>query len=197
LREAISRLESIGLLSVKRGLGTFVGDRKSLSVTTQLIRSALAISPHDLLQVSLLRRAIETQSARAAAQKITDEQIRELEILYHDIVAEPGNFAARMRRDFEFHLKIVAIGGNDLMRNVLEVLQEFVIAAMVQTLEQPGLPQANTNQHLEMLDAIRARDPQRAEAAAVAHMDLLDARLKFVIDRGAPPELKATASGGI
>jgi GntR family transcriptional repressor for pyruvate dehydrogenase complex len=198
LREAISRLESIGLLRVKRGLGTFVGDRNSLAASTQLIRTALAISPHDLLQVSLLRRAIETQCARTAANKITDEQISELEVIHHDMVelsrAQPRDMLATMRRDFDFHVKIVQIGGNELMRNVLEVLQEFVIAAMVQTLYQPGLPQPAKDQHQEMLDAVRARDPQRAEAAAAAHMDLLDARLKFVLERGAPPGLNTNAA---
>lgn len=189
LREAISRLESIGLLKVRRGLGTFVGDRASLSVTTQLIRSAMAISPKDLLQVAEFRRLIECPCSRNAAERVSDAQLEELEGIYQDMMNSKENLRASMRKDFDLHLKIVEIGGNELMRNVLEVLQEFIFAAMVQTLDQPGLPKALGNQHLELLEAIKARDGARAERAAKAHMDLLATRLEFV---AAQPKEKST-----
>ena len=180
LREAISRLESIGLLKVRRGLGTFVGDRASLSITTQLIRSAMSISTRDLKQAAQFRRDIECPCARRAAERATQEQIIELENLLAQMVSNKADLTLKMRFDFDFHLKIIEIGGNELMRNVLEVLQEFVIAAMIQTLDQPGIPNPNKDQHFELFDAIRSHDADRAEKAASAHMDLLDARLEFV-----------------
>jgi len=180
LREAISRLESVGLLSVRRGSGTFVGDRASLAATTRLVRSAMTISPRDLLKVTEFRRAIETQCAFNAALRITAEQIVELKSCYDAMIKAQDNQTVGMRRDYEFHLRFVEIGGNELMRNTLEVLQEFVFAAMVQTMEQPGLPKVKGDPHLEIFKAIEARDPQRAQKAVAAHMDLVDARLKFV-----------------
>lgn len=180
LREAISRLESIGLLKVRRGLGTFVGDRTGLSITTQLIRSAMSISTRDLKQVAQFRRDMECPCARRAAERANDEQIRELELLLSEMANNKADLKLKMRFDFDFHLKIIEIGGNELMRNVLEVLQEFVFAAMIQTLDQPGIPNPSKDQHLEILDAIRTHDADRAEKAASAHMDLLDARLEFI-----------------
>lgn len=180
LREAISRLESIGLLKVRRGLGTFVGDRTGLAITTQLIRSAMSISTRDLKQVAQFRRDMECPCARRAAERANDEQIQELENLLAKMEKNKGDLKLKMRFDFDFHLKIIEIGGNELMRNVLEVLQEFVIAAMIQTLDQPGIPNPTKDQHLEILEAIRTHDPERAEKAASAHMDLLDDRLEFI-----------------
>jgi GntR family transcriptional regulator, transcriptional repressor for pyruvate dehydrogenase complex len=180
LREAISRLETIGLLNVRRGRGTYVGDRGSLAATTQLLRSAMAISTHDLRKVSELRRSIETYCGRRAAELATGNDIAELRELYANMMAARGNLPESMRLDFRFHLRIVEIAGNDLMRNILEVIQEFVFAGMIQTLEQPGLPQPAHDQHREILDAIAAHDPARAELAVGAHMDLIDARLQFV-----------------
>ena len=180
LREAISRLESVGLLNVRRGSGTFVGDRGSLAATTRLVRSAMTISPRDLLKVAEFRRAIESQCSYHAAERITDAQSAELKKCYEAMVAAKDDLEKGMRRDFEFHLRIVEIGGNELMRNTLEVLQEFVFAAMVQTLEQPGLPQPEGDPHLALLKAITAKNPEKAQAAAAAHMDLVDARLRFV-----------------
>src|SRR5689334_21549710 len=132
LREAIKRLESIGLLSVRRGLGTFVGDRGTLSATTKLVRSAMAISPKDVSKVAELRRAIECEAVRSAAQKATAEDMVELRALYDKATKGPDATEA-MESDFKFHLKIVEIADNILMRNVMEVIQEFIYASMHHT----------------------------------------------------------------
>ena len=44
LREAISQLETLGLVQVKRGLGMFVGDRDSLAGCLKLVRTAMAVT---------------------------------------------------------------------------------------------------------------------------------------------------------
>src|SRR5688572_9133935 len=44
LREAIRRLETVGLISIRRGLGMFIGEPEGLSACTKLFRSAMAIS---------------------------------------------------------------------------------------------------------------------------------------------------------
>lgn len=183
LREAISRLDMIGLVQVQHGRGMFVGDRKSLSTTAQLVRTAMMISPHDLLKSLDLRRAIETASVRKAAELADANDLRELDALFARMHAPDLKLAESMRFDFQFHLRIVEAGRNELMRNVLEVLQEFIFAAMIQTLEQPGLPPSPGDIHREMLEAVRAHDADRAERAVHAHMDLVDARLKFVLER--------------
>lgn len=180
LREAIKRLESIGLLSVKRGLGTFVGDGGTLSATTKLVRSAMAFSPRDVSKVAGLRRAIECDAVRAAAINATDEDLAELQNLY-DVFKHETDDVKGMQHDLAFHLKIVSIADNPLMANVMQVIQEFIYAGMVQTrpVEQ-DVPYAR-DQHLDILDAIREHNPDKAEKAMRAHMDLLTRRLEHVV----------------
>ncbi len=186
LREAIGRLEAIGLLTVRRGSGTFVANGESLTTATQLIRSALAISTHDLLKVAELRRCIETHCARRAAQFATDAEIADLQAHYQRMTTSAGlPIESVMKYDFDFHKKIAQLSGNDVLSGVLQVIQDFIYASIAQTMEQPGLPQAPHDLHLEMMEAIRARDPERAERAAAAHMDTVDARLKFVAKKSA------------
>ena len=176
LREAIKRLESIGLLSVRRGLGTFVGDRVTLSATAKLVRTAMAISPKDVTKVAEFRRAIECDAVRLAARVATDADIAELQSIY-DRMTACGDPLLMMELDFKFHLCIVEIADNLLMRNVMEVIQEFIYAGMVQTLPVKDDVPYSRDQHLDVLDAIRAHDPDRAEQAMRAHMELLTNRL--------------------
>jgi GntR family transcriptional repressor for pyruvate dehydrogenase complex len=176
LREAIKRLESIGLLSVKRGLGTFVGDRGTLSATTKLVRSAMAISPKDVSKVAELRRAIECEAVRSAAIKATAQDIEDLRTRYDKATQSP-NLTESMEWDFKFHLKIVEIADNILMRNVMEVIQEFIYASIFQTSQANiGVPAAG-DLHVDILEAIAAHDPERAEKAMRTHMDTVLSRL--------------------
>lgn len=181
LREAIKRLESIGLLTVKRGLGTFVGDRGTLSTTTKLVRSAMAISPKDVIKVAELRRAIECDAVRSAALNATAEDIVELRERYEK-TTQSTEATESMEWDFKFHLKIVEIADNVLMGNVMEVIQEFIYASMFHTstpMASSGVP-IGEDLHLNILDAIAKHDPDRAEKAMRTHMDIALARLALV-----------------
>ena len=49
LREALARLQILGLVDIQRGRGTFVGDTSSLMNCVRLLQTALTISPQELL----------------------------------------------------------------------------------------------------------------------------------------------------
>jgi len=59
LREAIKRLESIGLLSVRRGLGTFVGDRGTLSATAKLAAAITIIKARMIFLIVFLLLSVD------------------------------------------------------------------------------------------------------------------------------------------
>ena len=78
LREALARLQSMGLIDIQRGRGTFVGSANSLTNCVRLLRSAVTISPQELLSYAELRSAVEVQAARQAAERATDEDVAAL-----------------------------------------------------------------------------------------------------------------------
>ena len=78
LREAVSQLETLGLVRVRRGLGMFVGDRDSLAGCLKLVRTALAVTPRDLTQLTDLRSALERHGARRAAERATPDDVEAL-----------------------------------------------------------------------------------------------------------------------
>src|SRR5262249_31986568 len=55
LREAIGRLEAMGLIAVRGPRGMFVGDTGSLLSCVRLLRSALTVSPRELVQFTEFR----------------------------------------------------------------------------------------------------------------------------------------------
>ncbi len=178
LREAINRLQSVGLLTVKRGLGTYVADQADVSNCVKLIRTTMAISSNDLVQFVEFREAIESKAARLAAETATEQDIDQLESLCRRMEDEGQDHHEAMRLDLRFHLKIAESAGNKLMLHVLEVIQEFILEGMLRTTPKPRACHESRRYHMAMVDALRRRDPDAAEESVRAHMDLLIGRLK-------------------
>ena len=177
LREAIGRLQSIGLLTVKHGRGTFVADRDALMGCVQLVRTALGISSADLIQFIELRAAIESQAARRAAEQATEEEVEELDRLCREMDFQGLPYDEALGRDLKFHLKIVELGGNRLMLDVMKVIQELIVEAMARTSPKPRPRRYSQELHRAIVDGIRARDPNAAEAAVRRHMEAQCQRL--------------------
>jgi GntR family transcriptional repressor for pyruvate dehydrogenase complex len=178
LREAISRLESVGLISVRRGQGMFVGDRGNLSSCVQLVRTAMTIAPKDLTRFAELRTAIEVHAARLAAERATPEDIEALRSICTEMDREDNSYEDAIRADFQFHRKIVEITGNEMMRNIMQVIHEFVMAGMVHTTPKPRNRSRSRLLHGAILDALQAHDPDRAEREMKAHMVSVHERLQ-------------------
>lgn len=177
LREALARLDSMGLVTIQRGRGTFVSDRGSLANCAQLVRSALTISPRELLTYAELRSAIEVQAVRQAAERATAEDVAALEELLRELNDFDRPYDQALEIDFRFHRKIVDIAGNELMQNVMEVIYEFVLAQMARTTPLPRDNELGHRLHDEIVAAIRQRDPDAAERAMRAHMQAVLTRL--------------------
>lgn len=178
LREALSRLQSMGLVDIQRGRGTFVGSTDSLASCVQLLRTALTISPRELLSYTELRSAIEVQAARLAAERASDDDVAALEALLVELNSTELPYAELLEIDFRFHRKLIDIAGNELMSNLMEVIYEFVLAQMAQTTPSPHENKLGHRLHQELVAAVKAHDPDSAERAMREHMQAVLERLK-------------------
>ena len=189
LREAVNRLAAIGLLSVRHGSGTFVADREWLSSCVKLVGSSMAIEPRELLQFLEFRRVVEGYAARMAAAVASPSQVAVLEQLLEEALSiAPQGSSQAMQADFRFHCMLVEIGGNKLMRNVMELLQEFIMVSMMRAQPVVRVDPASAEVHRAIAKAIRDHSPEAAERAIHAHMDLLARRLAAATDSNQPPQ---------
>ncbi len=177
LREALARLQSMGLVDIQRGRGTFVGSATSLANCVRLLRSAVTISPQELLSYAELRSAIEVQSARQAAELATDDDIAELNSLLKRLDDDELPYPEALELDFAFHRKLLDIAGNPLMRNLMEVIYEFVLTQMARTTPSPRDNQLGRRLHKAIVKAVRDHDPDAAAKAMQQHMQVVLKRL--------------------
>ncbi len=170
VRESIGRLQMIGLLTVVRGRGggTFVGDQNSVLSYARVVRSAMAVCPDDARQFAGFRAALEIYAARQAAEVANADDLAELDACC-DQIGNAEHADSATGADYGFHRKLAEIAGNELILQTLKLSREFITSTMRST--GPRIPQESLMQHRAVVDAIRCRDPDAAEAAMRRHMD--------------------------
>ena len=177
LREAIRRLETVGLISVRHGQGMFIGDRESLSGCTELFRSAMAMSGQDLTDLAELRCVIEIHAARRAAEVASPEQVAELREALDRLGSDTQSHEEAIRTDFEFHRKLVETAGNRLMFILMTIPEELLLSSMLLATEKPRAFRWNLALHRPIWDAVRDGDPDAAEKAMREHMRVFCSRI--------------------
>ena len=163
MREAIRSLAVGGVLKVVHGTGTYVQPYRLWHDPRFITHVALLRSDHhDIEQEVLeLRRIIEVGAARLAAQRCTQEQ---LELLaqykadYEQAHAE-DDIDGAVDADLAFHGTILEATGNI-----------YMVAARRQAASDPAFRSLVVTQHVDVLEALQAKDPQRAAEAMSAHM---------------------------
>lgn len=178
LREAIQLLSRDGLLVVRQGAGTFAADdpprpdatgltRDRDAGTDQLVRRAR------ILEVYQVRRALEVEAARLAAEHASPDDVRALEqALDRRQRSVGGDTAAFVDADTEFHRCVVAITGNSLLLALFDQFREPLAHALAALVDQEPLPDT-ADEHAALLDAIAARDPDAAAKATIENFDLI------------------------
>jgi len=144
----------------------------------QILRDASGVHDIDeLLDLLYARRGVEREAARAAARRATDADIRRLEELVADHQARIDNGRIIRHGALNFHKVIGEMTNNRLIAAMMEVLFEPVMdqteAILDVIIGSHHSEQRSVEEHLEIMEAIVQRDPERADAAMAAHLGRL------------------------
>jgi DNA-binding FadR family transcriptional regulator len=178
VREALARLRADGIIVTRRGSGTTVGRRPDPDVR----RFAPLETLSDIRRCYEFRVVTEAGAAALAARQADESDIAAIQAAWDELerVIETQGIGAK--DDFAFHLAIARASKNQFFITVMSFIEEQVVFSMnlsrnlslVKTLERQRLVQA---EHLEVLAAIRAHDPERAGRAMAAHHENALARM--------------------
>lgn len=175
IREASRRLQSLGLVEVRRGSGVFVGNHDSVRDTAAMLRSSISVSISDLETFVGFRAALEVHAAREAAKKATDDDVRKLQELCDNLLAgveKEEVFREVQECDIAFHLEIARIAGNTLVRQILQLLREMMLKSMARSAPLGVVMDKKTSRvlHQGIVNAIKNRDPGAAGQVMEEHM---------------------------
>jgi DNA-binding GntR family transcriptional regulator len=130
------------------------------------------ISTDDLLEIYPIRAALEGVAARAAAVRIPDTALRRLEELIGVMREAAGrdDHRAQADADHAFHHEIVKASGNHMLMHVWQTMRLSITTCVTHSVTHRSLHEI-AERHGVVLDALRAHDPDRAEAAIRRHIE--------------------------
>lgn len=170
IRDALRTLETVGLLEARHGQGTFP---RELSVDRLVTPIASVITFQRDLQEELMdvRRMFEPAVARAAASRVTDDDLAEMERVLDAQRRKLKTGQSAIGDDTAFHAVLARATRNRVAVRIMETLNDLLIESRKLTLKQKGRPQRSLSGHEAIVAAMRRRDPDAAARAMHAHID--------------------------
>ncbi len=156
VREAFRQLELEGLIQIIPNKGAYV----------------TGITAEDVKDIYMMRSKLEGLCARWAVEHITKEQIDEMEenVYLSKFHASRGHFEQMAELDSRFHEILYEACDSKMLKHQLINLHQYVMRVRRKTLSNVSRSAASTNEHEQIMEAIIARDADKAEQLANLHI---------------------------
>ncbi len=149
---ALHRLESEGLVDRMQNSGF----------------SVHRLSIQEFQDLFDLREALDIIVAKDLVEKMNESELDYLESLFSEYGKEPHRLDADVYRslDLKFHTLLITYSRNKMVERVydnMQILARTYIAGLIRHYSQ------TFQEHLEIIEALRARDPRKAEITMRSH----------------------------
>ncbi len=189
VREALRALESLGLVEIRPGEGTFVRE-VSVEALIEPLASMLLSQREAIAELFEARRLLEPAIAGLAAARATGDEIQEMERILEDQAKEIAAGGTGLGQDAEFHAAIAAAAHNRAISRLVGGVMDLLAQSREASLHRPGRPMRSHEDHRRVLEAIRRRDPAGAEQAMREHVIAVE---RLVLGDAARPRGGRTA----
>jgi GntR family transcriptional repressor for pyruvate dehydrogenase complex len=165
IREAVSRLQALGLLEGRKRKGLMIRHPDPLRLLSNSLPSLVG-SQDDWRELAMLRYALEVGAIELAIRFATAEQLDRLAAITEEMeesLRESADSERTVSLDVQFHALILQMTGSRMIAGMQQVLvQFFQIAPHAEN--TPASADRIIWEHRELLNAIRDRDAERARS---------------------------------
>jgi DNA-binding GntR family transcriptional regulator len=156
LREALKVLAAEGLVRHEPRRGCFVNQ----------------VTEKDLDDIFPVIALLEGRCAFEAARNATEADLEALEDLHERLNkhAKAGRITQYYEANYAIHEAIITLADNRWLAQVIADLRKILKLARLQQLHAPGRLQQSLSEHMAVFAALKARDPEGAEAAMKTHL---------------------------
>jgi len=156
VREALRLLKSEGLVELIPHKGAFVSQPCIEEI-------------NDMFEVMSV---LEGTCARLAATHMNEKDFQKIEALHRDLEVHyrNGDSVAYLKRNNVFHVFIQDLAGNRVLNDVINGLRQKILLYRQRQLYQPERFDQSIQEHRNLLEAFRRRDPDSAETLMKHHL---------------------------
>ena len=172
VREAVSRLKSLGLVESRQGSGAFV---KAAGFSPLQFDAGLAASKQAVIQMVEVRRALEAEVAALAAERRSRSDLIQIQRAAGTLEQAVRSGGDGVNEDVALHRAIADAAQNQFLISTLDYLRQFLHGATRVTraneARRADFARQVQTEHQAIISAIVNGDPVKARRAAARHMD--------------------------
>ncbi|MFW5737109.1 MAG: FadR/GntR family transcriptional regulator [Halanaerobium sp.] len=177
IREAFSALEMIGLIESRPGEGTFI--RKCFDEDIFNPLSLILLLNDNVAEELLeLRRVLEIDCVKLAAERATEVEIVEMGAYIDDLLSSSGYEEKSIKADKMFHYSIARASGNKVlmffMRSISEAMDFHIKNTRTKLVSKEETMSDFAKQHQEIFKALKEHDSEQAAAEMKKHLDYVE-----------------------
>jgi len=170
VREAVRKLEALGVVEVRHGSGVYVGaGRERLLLASPglgVMSSRRLLS--DLIEA---RIPLEVHAVVGATTNATSEQIDAMRWLVATASTGPVDDRAATDADRMFHRQMALASDNTILVQMLDALRDLFSDQRRVVPWEPLVRDRDPHAHAAILEAVAERDPSLATERMVAHLE--------------------------
>ncbi|HLK34273.1 MAG TPA: FadR/GntR family transcriptional regulator [Terriglobales bacterium] len=170
VREAVKALREKGLVEAYTGRGTFVTNGTSQVIRQSLDLMARIGQPEGAAHLGEVREILEPEIAALAAARAEEQHLATMREAVSVMDASLNNADAFIEADLDFHLSLAEAAANPLILSLIDSIVGLLREQRLRTFQAPGGPQRGQYYHRRILQAVEARDSERARAEMRAHL---------------------------
>lgn len=173
VREALKSLQGQGIVEVMNGKGAVV---RSLSngILTSYFSRAIQINQASILELMDVRRGLEFESARLAAQHRSEEQLEQMQSIVRQMQSALDDPQTYSELDVQLHILIAQASQNKVLVHLVESLREALREASLSGLQHRrtrGELVRVQELHEMLVRHIGKKDIKQAARTMALHMD--------------------------
>jgi GntR family transcriptional regulator, transcriptional repressor for pyruvate dehydrogenase complex len=176
VREALTKLEAVGVVEIRHGSGVFVS-RDDDGVLLLATPGYSPVVTRKLLQDLIRSRMpLEMQSVAEAVEHLTARHIKEMRRILTTAGQHLADDGMLHKVNMDFHRQIAVASGNTVLLQLLDVLRELFQREQLMILDIFGSREQDHQGHLAILDALERRNASLAVERMRRHLQgVLDA----------------------
>lgn len=187
VREATRVLESLGLVSVRRKVGTTVLPESRWNVLDPNVIRWRVAGPgrvDQLGSLAELRTGVEPLAARLAARRASTAQVAVLATSVAQMVAHAAEAdgGAYLEADITFHTTVLAASGNPMLRALAPLVGEVLRGRTKHALMPTDADRTALQLHGDVARAVGLGDAEAAETAMRAIIDEADEAVRQIAE---------------
>jgi GntR family transcriptional repressor for pyruvate dehydrogenase complex len=170
LREAIRALITLNILESRHGEGTFVSSLEP-DLLAEPIDFVMQVDDGGIAAVFEARHVLEAGIAALAAERATDLELAELEDYVNGGRAKLDDPESFIVHDIEFHDRLRRAARSPVLSSMLGSISTLAVEMRRRTAQSQAVRARAHADHARMVKTLKARDPEAARLAMIAHLE--------------------------